>query len=143
MCVFLPCRRGQVWAVPQNCLGEIVTLPAQGASAPPSIDWRGQRVPVIDFGGAGDAAWVDEKTATGLVAVFLGIRGQACDYWGLALRGSGLGVRRVEEATCTDRPDACGEHALAAFEFEGAIYQVPDLPALQAFACQEGRAASA
>ncbi len=143
MCVFLPCRQGEVWAVPQNSLGEIVTLAAQGAAAPASIEWRGQSVPVIDFGGADGAAWVDEKSATGLVAVFLGIRGQACDYWGLALRGTGLGVRRVEDEACGDRPDARGEHALAAFEFEGCIYQVPDLPALQAFACQEGRAATA
>ncbi len=143
MCVFLPAREGQVWAVPQNCLGEIVTLQDAETAPPPAITWRGQRVPVIDFGGPDGPRWRDEKTVSGLIAVFLGIREQACDYWGLALRGPGLGVRRLEDAACTDRPEACGEYALAAFEFEGRLYQVPDLPALQAFACEVGRAATA
>ncbi len=143
MCVFLPCGRDLHLAVPQNCLAEIVTLPADGAEAPRQFEWRGQSVPVIDFGAPGDPQWRDHNSGTGLVAVFLGLRGQSCEYWGLALRGTGLGVRRLEAAACRDVPEGRGEYSMAAFEFEGRLYQVPDLPALQAFACEQGDAVSA
>ena len=41
-CVLMPCSHAESWAVPQNCLAEIVTLHAVDAHPPPEISWRGQ-----------------------------------------------------------------------------------------------------
>jgi len=143
MCVFLPCTRDIRWAVPQNSLGEILTVPARGDRAPAQIEWRGQTVPVLDFG-AGDAkSWCVDGSDTGLVAVFLGLRGEESGYWGVVLRGEGLGVWRLEDEQCRDIPGDASEYSLAAFEHAGRVYQVPDLPALQRLAHMVDTAVSA
>lgn len=130
-CVFIPCSSGQSWAVPQGCLAEIVTLQTEAEQPPTTIQWRGEVVPVMDMGGPGDPPWRDERTGTGLVAVVLGLEGEGCDYWGIAVRGHGLGVRELADGDIEDLPEAVEEHACAAFRLEGVVYQVPDLPALQ------------
>lgn len=143
MCVLLPCASNRRWAVPQSCLAEILTLPAQGEAAPACVQWRGLSIPVMDFGAQGKVPFRDAQNGTGLIAVILGVRGSGCDYWGLALRGSGLTVRHIDESECQDKPEALQEYSLAAFELDGQTYQVPDLPALQGLATEMDSAASA
>ena len=143
MCVLLPCASNRRWAVPQNCLAEIVTLPAQGETVPAEVQWRGLDIPVMDFGAQGNVPFRDAQNGNGLVAVMLGVRGSGCDYWGLALRGGGLTVRHIDESQCQDKPEAIQEHSLAAFELDGQTFQVPDLPALQSLATGMVSAASA
>lgn len=129
-CVLLPCSSSERWAVPQNALAEIVTLPADEENPPDTLEWRGRTVPVLDFGHDDGAPWRDRLGGTGLVAVFLGLNGEDCDYWGIALRGEGLAVRQIS-AEMLEEEDAIAEHASAAFSLAGSIYQVPDLVALQ------------
>lgn len=131
MCVLLPCSSTQCWAVPQRCLGEIVTVAADDDRPPAEIDWRGQVVPVMDFSGAEEEPWRDRRSGTGLVAVMLGHRGEPCRYWGVAVRGEGLGVTALEEDEMEDLPEAALEHATAAFRMGEVVYQIPDLLALQ------------
>lgn len=130
-CVFLPCSRTQSWAVPQNCLAEVVTVPAAGDQPPAEIEWRGEVIPVLEFGRDDGLPWRDRRSGTGLVAVVLGLQGESCRYWGVAVRGEGLGVRAIAEEEIEDLPDAALEHAIAAFRLGGVVYQVPDLPTLQ------------
>jgi hypothetical protein len=130
-CVLLPCAQGQVWAVPRTCIGEIVTVSTTSDQPPREIDWRGELVPVMDFGSEGDVPWRDPRGGTGLIAVMLGLAGEVCPYWGVAVRGEGLGVSSMDEAAMEDVPEAVLEHTTAAFRMQGTIYQVPDLPALQ------------
>lgn len=134
MCVFLPCSRDIRWAVPQNSLGEIVTVPACGGGAPAEIEWRGQNVPVMDFAAAEAQPWCTDGSETGHVAVFLALAGEDSGYWGVALRGEGLGVWRLEDEECREVTEVASEYSLAAFEHAGRVYQVPDLPALQRLA---------
>ena len=143
MCVLLPCASNRHWAVPQNCLAEILTLPASDNNVPAQVRWRGVDIPVIDFADGSDLSWRDEKKGTGLIAVILGVRGAGPDYWGVALRGEGLSVRQLDADECDDRADAMQEYALAAFELDGQVYQVPDLPALQGLAMERSTAATA
>lgn len=143
MCVLLPCAVDRIWAVPQNCLAEILTLPASEDSVPVQVNWRGIDIPVMDFSGATGLPWLDENNGTGLIAVMLGLRGTGPDYWGVALRGDGLSARQIDADDCTDRPDAVQEHTLAAFELDGRVYQVPDLPVLQTLALEQETAATA
>ena len=131
MCVLLPCAGDSYWAVPQCCLAEILTLPAGEELAPGWVNWRGVDIPVLDFGEGEIQPRREGGNNTGLIAVILGLEGAGPDYWGVALRGPGLAVREIACADCHDRPDAIHEYALAAFELDGKIYQVPDLPALQ------------
>lgn len=142
MCVLLPCAADRRWAVPQNCLAEILTLPASDNNVPAQVCWRGVDIPVIDFAGGSGAPWRDDNKGSGLIAVILGVRGAGPDYWGVALRGDGLSVRQLDADECEDRPDAMLEHALAAFELDGQVYQVPDLPALQGLAMERVTAAT-
>lgn len=142
MCVLLPLATDLRWIVPQNCLAELVTVHAASTEVPGTLDWRGHSVPVIDFGAGNTAPWLDEKNRTGLVAVFLGLREQPLDYWGAVLRGAGLGVRRLDLTACRELEPA-GEYALASFELEGQVYSLPDLPALQLFACEKAGKATA
>lgn len=130
-CVLLPCSSSERWAVPQNTLAEIVTLPADQEQPPEVLDWRGQSVPVLDFGHDDGSPWRERLGGTGLVAVFLGLNGENCDYWGVAVRGEGLAVRQISGEMLEEARDATAEHASAAFNFAGTIYQVPDLVALQ------------
>jgi hypothetical protein len=117
--------------VPQNCLAEVVTVPAQSDQPPAEIEWRGETIPVLEFGRDDGLPWRDRRGGTGLIAVVLGLQGGGCRYWGVAVRGEGLGVRAVGEEEIEDMPDAVLEHAIAAFRLRGVVYQVPDLPALQ------------
>lgn len=129
--VLLPCSHDQVWAIPQRCLAEIVTVTAEGDRPPSEIDWRGESVPVLDFLGDEQADWRDSRTGTGLVAVMLGLKGGGWRYWGVAVRGEGLGVSEMKEEQMEDAPEAVVDYATAAFRMHGRVYQVPDLGALQ------------
>jgi hypothetical protein len=128
-CILLPCAAGERWAVPQNALAEIVTLHGDAAQPPEELAWRGVTVPVVDFGQEGEAPWL--AGGSGLVAVFLGLAGGGCDYWGVALRGEGIAARRIDPAEVVDAPDDIADHATAAFILDGATCQVPDLAAIQ------------
>ena len=130
-CILLPCSEGERWAVPQNTLGEIVTLHADSEQPPDMLTWRGESVPVLDLGGDGESPWREPMGGTGLVAVFLGLEGEKCRYWGLALRGTGLAVKRLLPAEIEEATGAVAEYATAAFDLAGDTCQVPDLPALQ------------
>lgn len=130
-CVLIPCSKEEIWAVPQICLAEIYTLQTDAEMPPEEIDWRDRKVPVLDLGeGEGDT-WRETRRGSGLIAIFLGLEGEACEYWGVAVRGDGLTVAKVAADAVQDRPEVAVEHATAAFELEGSIYQVPDLGDLQ------------
>lgn len=130
-CVFLPCSEQEIWAIPQNCLAEIVTLHNADVSPPVHISWRGKEVPVLDLGGPTDPPWRDAAGETGLVAVILGLKGQGNDYWAVALRGEGLAVKNIANEEIKDLPDRVTERSTSAFELHEVLYQVPDLPELQ------------
>ncbi|MEM9255764.1 MAG: hypothetical protein AAGA91_09960 [Pseudomonadota bacterium] len=130
-CVLLPCSQEETWAVPQNCLAEIVTVPTRSEQPPTEVFWRGREIPVLDFAADGEDGWREPRRGTGLIAVFLGLEGEACEYWGLAVRGEGLAAARVDPEEITDVPDGVADHATAAFELQGVVYQVPDLDGLQ------------
>lgn len=131
-CLFLPCSAAQVWAVPKNCLAEIVTLYNAGATPPASIEWRGHEVPVLDLDTAATARWQEPRARTGLIAVLLGIDGLGCRYLGVALRGQGLGLHAVPEGEVEECPEQVQPGASGAFRWQGVTYQVPDLLAIQA-----------
>ena len=128
MCVLLPCSARRSWAVPQCCVGEIVTVPAAADQPPAEISWRGERVPVVDFGEDGDPPWRDPRGEAGLIAIILGEPGHC---WGVAVRGEGLGVSALTEDTVEDLPGAVLDYASAAFRLGDVVYQVPDLGAVQ------------
>jgi len=130
-CVLLPCSGSEYWAVPQNALAEIVTLQAVSEQPPEELQWRTETVPVLDFGRDDGSRWRERLGGTGLVAVLLGLEGEECNYWGVAVRGEGLAVKRVSPEEVVDAPDAVAEYASAAFVLGGVTYQVPDLVALQ------------
>jgi len=117
-----------VWAIPQNCLAEIVTLQNAGVTPPDRISWRGEEVPVLDLGGP---PWREPGGDSGLVAVILGLKGQGNDYWAVALRGEGLAVKNIANEKIKDLPDRVTERSTSAFELHEVLYQVPDLPELQ------------
>ncbi len=131
-CVLLPCSNGEHWAVPHNCLAEIVTLPIGDDDSPPAeITWRGQAVPVLDLGETGDASWRESHGGTGLIAVFLGLEGEGLEYWGLVLRGVGLGTTHLLDDDIEDCETPEGELYSAAFRIGDDTYRVPDLFAVQ------------
>lgn len=130
-CVLLPCSSERSWAVPQRCLGEIVTVPSTDEQPPTEISWRGQVVPVIDFGSKDTLPWRDHRGGAGLVAVVLGQRNEACQYFGVAVRGGDLGVSELPEEEIEDLPGAELDFSTAAFRMNDNVYQVPDLLALQ------------
>lgn len=130
-CILLPCSQQERWAVPQNTLAEIVTVNGEQDQPPEAVTWRGESVPVLDLGNDDDSHWRESAGGTGLVAVFLGLEGERCKYWGVVLRGEGLAVKRVASSGITDAPEEAAAHASAAFKLEDKIYQVPDLAALQ------------
>ncbi|MBE9538695.1 MAG: hypothetical protein IMF06_06405 [Proteobacteria bacterium] len=131
-CVLLPCCRGETWAVPQNCLAEIVTLPSDSEEPPAYLNWRGQEVPVVDLDPEHDSPWRDARAGTGLVAVMLGLKGGAWEYCGVALRGEGLGMKDLASEVIEDAPEQVLENCLSAFRMGGEIYQVPKLQELHA-----------
>jgi len=130
-CVLIPCSKTESWAVPQNCLAEIVTLHDATERPPEALSWRGMSVPVLDFGNDDGSPWREQHGGAGLIAIFLGLEGEDCDYWGIAVRGEGLAVKRVCAQQVEDAPEAAQQHATAAFKLQGAVYQVPDLALLQ------------
>lgn len=130
-CVLIPCSKTETWAVPQNCLGEIVTLQTDSELPPDEVNWRDCVVPVLDFGSDDGSRWRESRRGTGLIAIFLGLKGEGCEYWGLAVRGAGLRVASLSPDEVEDMPDQVGEHATAAFNFHGVLCQVPDLDGLQ------------
>ena len=130
-CVLLPCSSQRLWVVPQRCLGEIVTVAAYTDQPPEEISWRGEIVPVADFGRQDSLPWRDQRGGTGLVAVMLGQRDEACSYFGVAVRGPNLGVSRLVDEEVEDIPGAPPDYASATFRMHGHVYQVPDLLALQ------------
>jgi hypothetical protein len=130
-CVLIPCSRTETWAVPQNCLGEIVTLHSDTVLPPDEITWRGRTVPVLDFGSDDGSLWREPRRGAGLVAVFLGLKGEGCEYWGVAVRGQGLRVVSLSPEEVKDMPEQVQQHATAAFNFNGVLCQVPDLDSFQ------------
>jgi hypothetical protein len=130
-CVLLPLSGSERWAVPQNALAEIVTLHTDSGEPPEELAWRGELVPVLDFGHDDGVPWRERVGGTGLVAVFLGLERENCKYWGMAVRGTDLAVKQLLPDQVDDAPDEVVEHASAAFTLDGIIYQVPDLVALQ------------
>jgi hypothetical protein len=130
-CVFLPCSREEVWAIPQSCLAEIVTVQTQSDVPPEQINWRGQDICVLDLDPGGKTPWRDPVGGqTGLIAVIPGLKGQG-ENWAVALRGEGLAVRNISTDKIRDLPDRVMERSSSAFELENSVYQVPDLPELQ------------
>ncbi|TXS93718.1 hypothetical protein FV139_08740 [Parahaliea maris] len=130
-CLFLPCSAQEIWAVPQASLAEILTLYNVEESPPESVSWRGEDVPVLDFDEAGETRWRDQRAGTGLIAILLGVEGRGCPYFGVALRGQGLGLQHVPTQEMHDCPGEVLPNSLAAFRWHNVTYQVPDLLGLQ------------
>lgn len=130
-CVLIPCSTTETWAVPQNCLAEIMTLNVDTALPPDAVSWRGRTVPVLDFGSDDGSLWREPHRGAGLVAIFLGLRGEGCEYWGVAVRGEGLKVVSLAPEEVEDVPEQASQYATAAFNFNGVLCQVPDLDSLQ------------
>lgn len=130
-CVFIPVSKTETWAVPQICLAEILTLQSSADQPPEEVQWRGRTVPVVDFGVDDGSQWRESQRDSGLVAIFLGLEGEGCEYWAVAVRGDGLAARKVAPREVHDVPDSVVEHATAAFSYHGVVCQVPDLDSLQ------------
>jgi len=130
-CVLIPCSKTETWAVPQNCLGEIMTLHTDTVLPPDEVNWRGRTVPVLDFGSDDGSLWREPRRGAGLVAIFLGLKGEGCEYWGVAVRGQGLRVVSLSPEQVEDAPERMQQHATAAFNFNGVLCQVPDLDSFQ------------
>ena len=131
-CVLLPCSKNEKWAIPQNSLAEIVTLPAENDEPPAHFTWRGQEVPVLDFDEERDSPWRDARAGTGLVAVMLGLQGGAWEYCGVALRGEGLGMKDLANESIEDASELAMGSSTSAFRMGGELYQVPNLQELHA-----------
>lgn len=129
-CALLPCSDELALAVPQNCLAEIVTMHTARERPPESVRWRGESVPVIDFSPEHNG-WREERSGTGLLAIFRGLQGEGCEYWAVAVRGEGLKMKDISAEEIEDVPEEVLELATAAFRLDGKIYQVPDLTVLQ------------
>ena len=78
-CVLIPCSSTQTWAVPQNCLAEIVTLHTDALQPPDELIWRERTVPLLDLGRDDGSQWQQPSRDAGLVAVFLGLKGEGCE----------------------------------------------------------------
>jgi hypothetical protein len=128
-CVVLPCTENDLWAVPENSLAEIVTLAAECDTPPEELEWRGQRIPVLDLQSGGEH-WGSRHGGTGLVAVLRGLDQAGPAYWGVCLREHGLRVENIPDEP-DDAVEDAAEYALGAFRHEGALFQVPDLVAMQ------------
>lgn len=130
-CVLIPCSETEIWAVPQICLAEIYTLYTDAHTPPTQISWRDRQVPVLDMGAEDGSVWRESRRGSGLIAIFLGLEGESCEYFGVAVRGDNLTAAKVSADTVKDVPEKKLAHASAAFEFDGTVYQVPDLDGLQ------------
>ncbi|MEZ5572982.1 MAG: chemotaxis protein CheW [Halioglobus sp.] len=130
-CVLVPCSKTETWAVPQNCLAEIVTVHTLGSVPPDEVSWRGRSVPILDLGREDGSQWSEPDRGTGLVAIFLGLKGEGCEYWGMAVRGGGLKMVSLSPEEVEDLPEQVAPHATAAFKFDGVVCQIPDLESFQ------------
>ena len=130
-CVFLPCSSSEIWALPQNCVAEIVVMPAEAECPPQHINWRNQEVPVLDLNDGGDLPWRERHGGSGLIAVMLGLKGEGCDYWAVALRGTALSMKDIADEDIEDCPDMTLARSVGAFRLHGEVYQIPDLLELQ------------
>jgi hypothetical protein len=139
--VLLPCSGSEAWAIPQNCLGEIVTVPDAQRQPPEHISWRGLEIPVLDRGLTETGAWRDSRGETGLVAVLLALGEAPGDCWGLAVSSEGPAIAEIAPDEIEEMPETVAENASSAFRFRGVIYQVPDLRAWQAAVAGKGQAA--
>ncbi|MFV0477006.1 MAG: hypothetical protein ACK5ME_04120 [Parahaliea sp.] len=128
-CLFLPCSATEIWALPTNCLAEIVTLYEVSDPPPEWIKWRGQQVPVLDLDSEQNTCWSDKRNS-GLIAILLGMEGLGCEYLGVALRGKGLGLHQVVVEEVVDCPEEVQPHSVSAFRWRDTLYQVPDLAAV-------------
>lgn len=107
-----------------------VLEPAEGP--PVSIQWRGQSVPVLDYGRHGVADWKDPRVGTGLIAVMLGLEGSDYPCWGLALRNpQALTVACLEEDDIEDARESDESSTCTTFSYRGGAYEVPDLENIQ------------
>ena len=129
--VLIPCSDDECWAVPQSCLAEIHVVNSDQETPPQSIEWRGREVPVVDFGSDAATRWCERRVGTGLVAIFLGMEGAECEYWGVAIRGAGLDLVKLDPDELLDASEDAKAHASAAFRYNDVLYQVPDLDGLQ------------
>lgn len=127
-CVFLPCSGDELWALPQNCVAEIITVSTAEDAVPEYVSWRGRDVPVLDLHDRARQPWRD---SSGLIAVMLGLRGERCEYWAVALAGEGLGMRDIAGEDVEDAPELALPRSVGAFKLHGDVYQVPDLLELQ------------
>ena len=129
----MSCSDTQNWALPQNALGEIVTLASEEEQPPTQLSWRGRQLPVLNLADADCGPWRDTRSRTGILAVILGLRGdENGDCWAVALRGGLLTVQSMEESDLDDAPDDKLENSTAAFRYRDRVFQVPDLQAWQA-----------
>ena len=129
-CIFLPCGKGETWAVSQNAVAEIVAADAMSSEPPKQLMWRGKSLPVFDPGLGTGARW-REESGSGLVAVLLGLEGAELEYWGVALRGEGLTIKDIRREAVVDAQDEAHEHAVTAFRLHERLVQVPDLAMMQ------------
>lgn len=136
-CVLLPVAQGQTWAVPQNCLAEILTVHTAEEAPPREVEWRGRQVPVLSLWGTDDEPWCDARRGAGLVAIFLGLEGEELQYYGVAIGSDGMGAARITAEVIEDTPDEVAELATAAFRYKDKTCQVPDLDRLQQRVSQE------
>lgn len=131
-CVLIPCSSTEAWAVPQICLAEILTLQTAAEHPPEAVEWRGVTVPVLDMGQDDGSVWRERRgSGSGLIAIFLGLKGEGCEYWGVAVRGDGVAVEKVSPGDIEDAQDQVLPHSTAAFHLNGVLYQVPDLDQMQ------------
>lgn len=130
-CVFLPFGSGETWAVSQNAVAEISTVPAASPEPPGELIWRGRTVPVFDPGVSTQTPWCDQYGRTGLVAVLLGPEGADLQYWGVALRGEGLAIRDMHREVVEDARDEAHTDAITAFRLNQQLFQIPDLAMMQ------------
>ena len=130
-CVFLPFGSGETWAVSQNVVAEIVTMPATSPEPPGELIWRGRTVPVFDPGVATQTPWCDQYGRTGLVAVLLGLEDGDLQYWGVALRGEGLTIKDMHREAVEDAREEAHADAITAFRLNQQLVQIPDLAMMQ------------
>ena len=130
-CALIPCSKTETWAVPQNCLAEIVTLQTNTLLPPQQLTWRERSVPVLDLGSDDGSQWQQPNREAGLMAIFLGLKGEGCEYWALAIRGVGLKVASLVSEELQEVDRGVQEYATAAFMFDGVLCQVPDLDSFQ------------
>ena len=130
-CIFLPCGKGETWAVSHNAVAEIVAVDAVGVEPPEQLMWRGNNLAVFDPGLGTGTPWREAPGSTGHVAVLLGLEGAALEYWGVALRGEGLTIKDLRREVIEEAQDRAKEHAVTAFRLHDQLVQIPDFAMMQ------------